>query len=153
MFDPFLPATELAELIRRRETTSVEVVSGYLDRIDRLNPELTAIVWLDPEATLAAARAADAALAAGREVGALPRRPHPDQGPHRPVQGQPCYYGSLGTSEEPAGEERAGGRPAAAAGFVLMGRSAAPEAGTMSVTESRRFGITRNPWDTTRSPG
>ena len=39
------------------------------------------------------------------------------------------------------------------AGFVLVGRTASPEFGIVPVTESRRFGPTRNPWDTSRTPG
>ena len=152
MFDPFMPATEIADLIRRRETTSEEVVSGYLDRIERLNPEINAVVWLDPESTLEAARAADAALARGDEVGPFHGVPVPIKD-LTPAKGQPCYFGSLGTPEEPAEESEPVVDQLLAAGFVLMGRTAAPEAGTMSVTESRRFGITRNPWDPSRSPG
>ncbi|MFW3168829.1 amidase [Geodermatophilus sp. CPCC 206100] len=152
MFDPFLPATELAGLIRRRQLTSVEVTSTYLDRIERLNPEINAVVWVDPEATLEAARAADAALASGADLGPFHGVPVPIKD-LTAAQGQPCYHGSLGTSEAPSEVSEPVVDQLLAAGFVLMGRTAAPEAGTMSVTESRRFGISRNPWDPARSPG
>src|SRR5688572_181308 len=39
------------------------------------------------------------------------------------------------------------------AGFVLIGRTASPEFGIVPVTEPRRFGPTRNPWDLSRTPG
>lgn len=63
-------ATKLAELIRNREVTSVEVVRAHLDRIDAINPTINAIVtWAD--GALDAAVAADEALAPGAAVGPL----------------------------------------------------------------------------------
>ena len=63
-------ATKLAELIRNREVTSVEVVQAHLDRIDAINPKINAIVtWA--AGALDDAVAADAALAAGAAVGPL----------------------------------------------------------------------------------
>jgi Amidase len=61
-------ATKLAELIRNREVTSVEVVRAHLDRIDAINPKINAIVTRAAGA-LDAAVAADEALAAGAAVG------------------------------------------------------------------------------------
>jgi aspartyl-tRNA(Asn)/glutamyl-tRNA(Gln) amidotransferase subunit A len=63
-------ATKLAELIRNREVTSVEVVRAHLDRIDAINPKINAIVTRAAGA-LDAAVAADEALAAGAAVGPL----------------------------------------------------------------------------------
>src|SRR5690242_17023235 len=63
-------ATELAELIRTRKASSVEVVQAHLDRIKAVNPKLNAIVTL-ADGALDAAKAADAELAAGGKVGPL----------------------------------------------------------------------------------
>ncbi|MGI5132314.1 amidase [Pseudonocardia sp. CA-107938] len=152
MFDPFLPVTELARLIRTRALSSTEVVTTYLNRIERLDPKVNAIVWRDADASLAAAQQADAALAAGAEVGPFHGVPIPIKDLTE-AAGQPCFYGSLGTSDEPVTTSEPVVERLVAAGFVLMGRTAAPEAGTMTVTESRRFGVCRNPWDPSRSPG
>jgi amidase len=152
LFDPFLPATELARLIRMRDLSSTEVVTTYLERIERLDPQLGSIVWLDADAALDAARRADAALAAGAEVGPFHGVPIPIKDLTE-AAGQPCFYGSLGMSDRPAETSEPVVERLLAAGFVLAGRTAAPEAGTMTVTESRRFGICRNPWDPSRSPG
>ena len=61
---------ELADLIRRREVSSTEVVRAYLARIDAINPQLNAVVQVAPDA-LERARAADEALARGELWGPL----------------------------------------------------------------------------------
>jgi amidase len=91
LFDPFLPATELARLIRTRALSSTEVVTTYLERIERLDPQLGSIVWLDADSALDAARRADAALAAGAEVGPFHGVPIPVKDLTE-AAGQPCFY-------------------------------------------------------------
>ncbi len=63
----FTPAHVLAEAIRRREVSSVEVVEAYLAQIARHNPDLNAVVTLDEDGARMRAREADAALASGEE--------------------------------------------------------------------------------------
>jgi len=63
-------ATKLAELIRTREVSPVEVVQAHLDRIEAINPKLNAIVTV-ANGALEAARAAEAAVLAGDELGPL----------------------------------------------------------------------------------
>jgi Asp-tRNA(Asn)/Glu-tRNA(Gln) amidotransferase A subunit family amidase len=63
----FTPAHMLAEAIRRREVSSVEVVDAYLAQIARYNPDLNAVVTLDEDGARMRAREADAALASGEE--------------------------------------------------------------------------------------
>ena len=58
----WLPATELAALIRRRKVSPVEVVNAVLDRIERLNPHLNAFVTLTADQARRDARAAERAL-------------------------------------------------------------------------------------------
>ena len=64
-------ALELAAAIREREISAVEILDLYLDRIDRFNPALNAIVVFDTEAAREAACAADAALTAGHTTAPL----------------------------------------------------------------------------------
>ena len=66
----FSDATQLAELIRTRQVSPVEVVQAHLDRIATVNPKINAIVTLADDA-LAAARTAEAAVQAGGELGPL----------------------------------------------------------------------------------
>ncbi len=65
----WLDATELAELIRTRQVSAVEVVQQCLERIDGLDPRLNSIVTVLADQALAAAGAADEAVAAGGTLG------------------------------------------------------------------------------------
>src|SRR5205807_10564612 len=67
----FLSAAELTESIRRKQVSPVEVVEAHLAQIDRLNPQLNAIVSLDRGRALAAAHRADAAVMRGDGLGPL----------------------------------------------------------------------------------
>lgn len=66
-----LEITELADLLRRRKVTSMEVTRAQLERIDRLDGYLASFARITPEEALAAAQRADAEIAAGRARGLL----------------------------------------------------------------------------------
>ena len=66
----YFDATKLAELIRIREISPVEVVQAHLDRIEAVNPKINAVVTV-AEGALPAARAAEDAIISGKEVGPL----------------------------------------------------------------------------------
>ena len=72
----FTPATELAGLIRAKKLSPVELTKAVLERIERLNPTLNAFCTLTPEASLAAARAAEQAVMSGTPLGPLHGLPY-----------------------------------------------------------------------------
>ena len=67
----FAPITELSELLRRRRISSVQLTRMYLDRLQRYDPVLHAVVTLTPERALRQAAAADQEIARGRYRGPL----------------------------------------------------------------------------------
>ena len=67
----FKPAVELVAALRNREVGSRELLEHYLERVERYNPRLNAIVHLDAERARRRADAADAALARGEVWGPL----------------------------------------------------------------------------------
>jgi amidase len=148
---PTAPALELAAALRARELSAVELLEACLAAVDERNPELNAVVWRNDEAARAAAREADARLAAGDAA--------PFLGVPIPIKdltavaGWPMTYGSHGAPEGPSAESELVVESLLAAGFVLCGRTNTPEFGTLTVAENSRFGASRNPWDTSRSPG
>lgn len=144
-------AVSLAEAIRRRDLSSVELVTEAIGRRDRFDPELNAIVWHDDETSLAAAREADAAVARGDDLPPFHGVPLPIK-ELTFVKGQPGTFASLGVTDAPREHSDLVVDQLTNAGFVLFGRSNSPEAGPMSVTENQRFGVTRNPWNTDYSP-
>ncbi|GLW55624.1 amidase [Kitasatospora phosalacinea] len=154
-FDPFTPALDLAAAVRRRELGPVELAEGYLRRADRLDPVLNAFCFRDDGAVLAAARAAERRVLAARAGERLP----PFLGVPLPVKdladvaGWPTTYGSLATPREPAAATDPAVGRLLAAGFVPMGKTTTSEFGALPFTESPALGVTRNPWDTDRTPG
>jgi amidase len=151
MIDPFVSAVDLAALIRSGEVTAADVAQFYLDRVDAINPEVNAIVWIDREDVLARAKSADARIAAGaaRPFEGVPI-PIKDLSP---VAGQPYSLSGLGLDEVIAEQSTPAVRSLEDAGFVLFGRSNAPEFGPMIASENMRHGQTRNPWNPEYSPG
>ena len=152
--DPFTPAVEVAAAIRRKEISPVEVADLYLERIERLEPELNAFAHrADDEVRLAAKRAEE--VVATTPADRLPPFhgvPIPIKNLN-PVAGWPCTYGSNGARRTPRDESDPIVERFVEAGFVLLGMTNTPEFGTISYTESDAHGITRNPWNTGHTPG
>jgi amidase len=141
----FRPATELAALLRDREISARELLDAHLDRIERLNPSVNALVTLDPDGARAAADAADAALAAGEPVGPLHGLPvaHKDThatGGMRTTMGSPLFADSV-----PADDELVVAR-LKRAGAIRIGKTNVPEFETGSHTFNPVFGVTHNPY-------
>ena len=144
-------AAALGRAIAAREVSSAEVVGEAIERMDRLNESLNAVIWRNDDEALALAAEADRAVARGDDLGPFHGVPIPIK-ELTWVEGQPGTFGSLGVSDEPRTRSDRVAELLQEAGFILHGRTNSPEAGPMSVTENQRFGVTRNPWDTRYSP-
>jgi amidase len=143
----FRPATELARLVRTGEIASRDLVETALERIEALEPELNAFAHLDPEGALAEAelvRPGDERPFAGVPIAIKDTAE---------VAGWPFTLGSDVFGDFVPGYDTFAVRRLRDAGFVLVGKTSLPEFGILPVTEPRRFGPTRNPWDTERTPG
>ncbi|NEM08030.1 amidase [Geodermatophilus normandii] len=139
------PATELAALVRAKEVSARELLEAHLARIDRIDPQVNAIVTLDAEGARAAADAADAALAAGEEVGPLHGLPvaHKDThatGGMRTTWGSPLHADTVPARDELVVERLR------LAGAVRVGKTNVPEFAAGSHTFNPVFGATHNPW-------
>src|SRR5436309_3218858 len=146
------PVLDLADSLRRRELSATELLDACLAEIDELGDELNAVVWRDDDASRAAAAEADRRLAAGDDAPFL-GVPIPIKDLTE-VHGQPVSYGSRGRPETPwEGPSELVVEALQRAGFVLACRTNTPEFGHITAAENLRFGITRNPWDTSRTPG
>jgi amidase len=153
--DPFVSAVELAEAIRRKEVSPVEVADCYLDRMDELNPLLNAFCHrADDDVYKAASAAADAVVDAA-STDDLP----PFHGVPLPIKdlndvaGWPTTHGSVGAAKTPAASSDPVVQRFVDAGFVLLGKTTTSEFGTLPFTESEALGTSRNPWDPDRTPG
>lgn len=144
---------ELAAAVRERRASATELVRAALERIERLDPPLNAVVLVRPEEAIAEARAVDERVAAGEEVGALAGLPLLVKD-NEDVAGLRTTFGSLLRSDAPAAEadceEVARLR---SAGAIVVGKTNTPEFAFEGYTANRLFGVTRNPWATAWSPG
>jgi amidase len=148
---PSTPALELAAALRSREVSAVELLDSCLAAVDRLDGELNAVTWRNDEQARAEAADADRRLADGDGAPFL-GVPLPIKD-LTPVAGWPVTYGSYGAPEGPSERSELVVEALRRAGFVLCGRTNTPEFGVITAAENSRHGITRNPWDTDRSPG
>lgn len=148
----FLSATELVRRIRGGELSAVEVVTAHLDRIERVNPALNAIVTLDAEGALEAARRADRAQAFGETLGPLHGLPvaHKDSFLTR---GMRTTFGSPIFRDHVPNADSAVVARQRAAGAITLGKTNMPEFGAGSQTFNPVFGVTRNPYDVTKTCG
>jgi amidase len=148
----FAPAHELARMIRDREISAEELMRLHLDRIDRVNPAVNALVTLVPESALAAAREVDARLARRESLGPLAGLPvaHKDLAVTRGIRttfGSPIFKDFLPDVDAVIVERYR------KAGAITLGKSNTPEFGAGSQTFNPLFGATRNPYDPTRTCG
>jgi amidase len=148
---PTSTALELAGALRRRELSATELLEQCLAAVDERNPQLNAVTWRNDDEARVAAAEADRRLAAGEHAPFL-GVPLPIKD-LTPVAGWPVTFGSRGASDQPSKESELVVDVLAAAGFVLCGRTNTPEFGVITVAENLRYGISRNPWNTERSPG
>ncbi len=142
------PAGELAGLVRSGEVTARELVEASLERIGALDPTINAFTTLDAERALETAEAVEAG------------DPRPYAGVPiaikdlaSPVAGIRLSMGTHLTGDFTPDYDSHVVRRLKEAGFVIVGVTSSPEVGILPVTEPRRFGPTRNPWDTDRTPG
>jgi len=149
----FSSARDLARRIRSRELSARDVMVAHLDRIDRINPTLNAIVAkLDDEQCLARADEADRAIAHGDPVGALHGLPIAFKD-LEPAVGFPWTRGStIFRNERPAADSVIVER-LKAAGAIPIGKTNVPEFGMGSHTYNKVYGTTLNPYDRTKTAG
>ncbi len=148
----FTSAVELAELIRRRVLSPVEVTRAVLERIDRLNTRLGAYVMVHAERALGEARAAERAVMAGEPLGPLHGVPVSIKD-NLWSAGDRTTFGSRLFAEFVAPEDAPSVAGLRAAGAIFVGRTNLPEFAWRGSTDNPLFGESRNPWDLTRTPG
>ncbi len=146
-------AIQLAERVRRGELSAVENVRAALARIHRDNEALNAFIHVDEKLALGVAEEVDAAVARGDDAGLLAGVPFGVKDADA-CAGLPLSHGSvLGQGKPPRESDSVHIGRLRRAGAVPVGVTAAPEFGAISWTRSRAWGVTRNPWDHTRTPG
>src|SRR5918998_4512112 len=149
----FGSATDAARALRRRELSSRELTEMLLTRIDSVNPALNAVVELRREAALQEAAAADEATARGSDVGPLHGVPMTIKDSFN-VAGLHTTWGNPAFADFIADSDATVVRRLKRAGAIIVGKTnVAFMLGDFGQTANELYGVTNNPWDTTRTPG
>jgi amidase len=150
----FTPALEQAQLIRTKQLSPLELTQLYLDRIETLDPKLGSYFTVTSELALADAQAKTEQLATT----------DPDTLPPffgipisikdlTAVADMPCSYGVAALRDKLPSHDRAVVTRIKQGGFVLLGKTATSQLGSLPFTEPAGFPPTRNPWNLDYSPG
>jgi amidase len=146
-------ATAQAELVRRGEVSPLELVDAAIERIERLDDSINAVVLRRFDE----ARAEAKELTAAPDTTVAPFRgvPFLTKDLSCPTAGEPQTEGTRALKEArwTARETAFLARRLRDAGLVNLGRTNSPELGLVPTTEPLAWGPTRNPWDPGRSPG
>jgi Asp-tRNA(Asn)/Glu-tRNA(Gln) amidotransferase A subunit family amidase len=148
----FLSAGEMAESVRKKDCSPVELLRAHLDCAERLQPKLNAFAHLDGERALEQARAAEDALSRGVELGALHGVPVTVKS-CIDVAGLRCEAGTKIRAGYVAAEDAVLVKRLRAAGAIILGTTNVPEFLMAYETDNLLYGRTCNPWDLTRTPG
>src|SRR4029450_1791179 len=148
----FTPATRLAEMIRTKALSPVELTRAVLDRIARLNPTLNAFCTLLPEQATEAARAAEGAVMKGGPLGPLHGVPYSIKDLAM-TQGVRTMGGSFIYEHRVPDHDAPFVRRLKAAGGIFLGKTPSPEFGWKGLGDSPLTGVTRNPWNTGMTTG
>ena len=147
-----MSGAEQARLIREKKLTPTEVLDAVLERVKELNPTVNAICTLDEENARQAASEAEKQIAG--------------DGASKPLLGVPFVvkdmiatkgvrttFGSKAYETFVPGEDDIAIARLKEAGGILLGKTNTPEFAYEGVTENKVFGITKNPWNLSKTPG
>jgi amidase len=148
----FCTAGQLARRIRGGEVSSLELTEYYIDRIERLDGDINAVVVRDFERARAAAREADVQLADGKASGPLHGVPMTIKESYD-IEGLPTTWGIPIFKDNIATSDAESVRAYKKAGAVFMGKTNVPLNLADFQSYNDLYGTTNNPWDRSRIPG
>lgn len=147
-----LTATEMAALVRQGTVSATELVDETLAQIERLEPSVNAFALVDTAGARSAAATADATQKAGQPLGPLHGVPFSVKDLIL-TKGVETSFGShLMAGNIPDRDAIAVDR-LKQAGAILIGKTTTPEFAHKAVTDSPRYGATRNPWSLEHTSG
>ena len=147
-----LDATDLAQLIRSQKVSSVDVVQAHLDRIAEIDPKINAIVTVNEDA-LDAAKAADVlVITNAKDLGPLHGVPFTtkdsiDTADVATQRGSPIFEGRVPEVDAVCVARMK------AAGAILLAKTNLPEFSYSTESNNLLSGLTKNPWDLSKTPG
>ena len=151
-FDPFASASQIAADIRAKKTTARNVLEAYLERTERYNPDLNAIIFSDPQAARRRADELDAMAVRDEWAGPLHGVPMTIKESYD-VAGTPTTWGLPSLKDNYASTNALSVDRLLAAGVNLFGKTNVPLLLADWQSFNDIYGVTNNPWDLQLSPG
>ncbi len=149
----YASAAALSELYRRRALSPVEATSLLLERLDALQPKLNAFCIIDRDGAIASARGSEQRWMRGEPMGSLDGVPVTIKDLML-MRGFPTLRGSrLVDRDQDWSEDTPAVTRLREAGAVILGKTTTSEFGWKALGDSPLTGITRNPWDSSRTSG
>ncbi len=148
----FLPAVEQARLVQGKEVSPIELVSAYLERIEKFDQTLNSFVTVVADQALDQAKKAEAEVAGGGELPRFHGVPISIKDLNETAGIRTTQSNRAFADHVPAVDESTV-RRIKEAGFIILGKTNTPEFGTIPATESALNGVCRNPWNTDHTPG
>jgi Asp-tRNA(Asn)/Glu-tRNA(Gln) amidotransferase A subunit family amidase len=148
----FLSAVAMAQKIREKKISPVELADAHLATIERLNPKLNAFVHLDPERVRREARYAEGAVMSGKALGPLHGVPISIKSSLE-VAGLQCESGTRLRAGHIATQDAPLVARLRSAGAIVLGVTNTPELLMAWETDNLLHGRTNSPWDLDRTPG
>lgn len=148
----WMSALEISKAVREGKLSPVEVVEAFLNRIHRLNHELNAFVTLTEEKARKEAEFAKNAVKSRKKLGPLHGVPVAIKD-NIPVKGVRTTYGSKLYQHNISQEDAVLVERLIQAGAIILGKTNLPEFGLIAITDNPLFGPSRNPWDSSKTPG
>jgi len=149
----FMPALEQAQLIRRGEISPLELTQLYLDRIQQLDSQLGSFVTVTAESAIATAKVQTEQLVSDMNDLPLFFGVPIAIKDLTAVEGVRCLYGSLALADHISAHDDAVVTRLKQAGFVILGKTAVSELGSLPYSEPMGMPPARNPWDLQHTPG
>jgi len=147
-----LSAVSMAEQIRQKKLSPVELVEAHLQRIERLNPELKVFVQVDTEGARRQAHAAEIAVSRKQNLGPLHGVPVTIKSSIE-VAGLRCEAGTKLRAGYVAQQDAPLVSRLRHAGAIILGTTNCAELLMAWETDNLLYGRTNNPWDLSRTPG
>lgn len=148
----FMSAVNLRDRIASKEISPVEVVESALKRLDEVEPSLNNFAAVTRESAVAAARQAEQAIMNGDQLGLLHGLPVSIKDLIT-MGGVQCAFGSRSAADNIADADAPSVERVRAQGACILGKTTTSEFGCKPVGDSPLTGITRNPWNTDKTPG
>jgi len=145
-------AVELRDLVLAKEVSPVELLDHSLARLEEVEPKLNSFVTVTEDVARAAARAAEKAVMDGNPPGLLHGLPISVKDLIA-MDGVRCTFGSKSAADNVAALDAPAVERVRKAGAVIVGKTTTSEFGCKAVGDSPLTGVTRNPWDPSKTPG